>query len=745
MENGDKAFGRLLFAPPPWILAIGFVFAAWGLWNLRLNNEDVLRWLPDRSAARDDHRRFQATFGSDDFVVVSWEGCRVDDPRLGEFADHLRKSDPAGLVQSVRTGKEVLDQLVASGGFTDREVRQRLAGIFFGVRDPELSCCVIELSPAGTANRSGARQTIEAAIGQTPGLLADQMMIAGYPWILTTMNQMIGRMFQRLLVVSAVASTLMALLCFSNFRLALLGLVAAGSAAGFSVGAVPALGGTFGGLTMIVPTLAFVMTMSGAVHLTRYAIDSIGDYGQLMRKGWLPVSVSALTTILGVLSLLASHYPAVREFGSCCALSMTYSWIVQLTVVPWLLVRWGRPGLVALRDRTDQGWFGSRFLRGLVLVRWPLFLLTALLTAGGITGLYRLKANVEAENLFRSDAPILVGIRNLEAQLGPMEQTELMLVFPQPTEADWLRRVQFVRQLGVLLKRLPGVATVHSLADWIPDSRQGSGVLRQTRRQMLKDRSWNSRSELGASGMFRADKGEEAWRISLRFPFSEPADFGGMEARVLELCRRLDAEVARQWPGFARPQVTYTGTSHLSHVSQQSMLGDFARNFLLAFAVIAPILVITLRSWSMGLIGIWVNLFPMLAVFGGIGWLGIPVDVALGMSASIALGIAVDDTTHLMVRFRELGGRWQAPGEALGKAVAECGPAMLHTTLIASAGIFTFWWGELVVVSRFAATITLLLVAALLTDLLLLPALLSLGKRTEPGGPAVNPGGQPDD
>ena len=123
------------------------------------------------------------------------------------------------------------------------------------------------------------------------------------------------------------------------------------------------------------------------------------------------------------------------------------------------------------------------------------------------------------------------------------------------------------------------------------------------------------------------------------------------------------------------------------------------------------------------------NLFPILVVFGALGLGDFPVDTSIAMTASVALGIAVDDTTHFLIRFREFGGTLTNVSEPLSKSIRQCGPAMLHTTLIAGSAIGIYGFSELLVMSRFSSVITILLLIAIVADIVILPAILFWANR----------------
>ena len=98
------------------------------------------------------------------------------------------------------------------------------------------------------------------------------------------------------------------------------------------------------------------------------------------------------------------------------------------------------------------------------------------------------------------------------------------------------------------------------------------------------------------------------------------------------------------------PTVTGSGRifATLDHYLVVSQLSSFATAFVTVFAVIF----VVFRSARFGVLGIVANALPVAAVLGLMGWLGISLNVATVMVASVALGIVDDDTIHFIGRFR---------------------------------------------------------------------------------------------
>ncbi len=705
--------------------SLSLAFSVWGLWRMQTNIEDVLQWLPDRSPARTDYQFFEQNFGSDDILIVTWDGCTLNDPRLTNFAQTLRAIDSTHLIQSVVTGVDVAGRLRSQLRITEQEIASRLQGVFFGVERPELTCAVIELSGLGTANRGQAMHLFWEAIDSVPNLPREQVVVGGYPFIAASIDGQLKNSFRYLLVPSMLLATLVALCCLRHVILTLIVFVTSLAAAAMSMAVVPISGHKFGGLMSIIPALVFVLTTSGCIHLIRYSLSGLGDPAKLLAIGWKPCAISTATTAVGMFSLTISEFPAIRHFGLFCGVGVGFSLAFQLILVPWLLHRVGGSGIRRLANRQSDSGRWLKLLDWISSQRWSLSGISALLMIAGLIGVCYLHAEVEVENLFRGDSPILESIAQLERRLGPLDQTEVLLVFPNATTESFPDRVNQVHNVQQALTSLPQIEFAHSLINYLPVEPQVSNALSFVKRSTYRSILRRERANFDNQGLLVVAADREIWRISLRFPFTRHHDFDQIAADVERVFQATLNPASADETGLL-PQLIYTGKTHLFQHAQLTLLHDLFLNFLLAFAIITPMLIIVLRSVGLGLIAMLPNLFPTLIVFGGFGWFGIPVDLAIAMTASVALGIAVDDTTHFLVRFCDLGGSLVNVTEPIQKSFELCGPAMLHTTLIGCAGLILYYFGDMKVVSQFALVISTLLMLAVLADLIMLPAILWL-------------------
>lgn len=188
-------------------------------------------------------------------------------------------------------------------------------------------------------------------------------------------------------------------------------------------------------------------------------------------------------------------------------------------------------------------------------------------------------------------------------------------------------------------------------------------------------------------------------------------------------------------------EIVYTGIVPVVYKAQRTLLVSLVESIAMAFVLIAGVMILLLIPGDLpgallrpkllvcgvaaGLIAMLPNLFPVVVVFGLMGHASILVDIGTMMTASVALGVAVDDTIHFLTWFRQHLDRGLSRLEAVIETYRRVGPAMLQTTVVGGLGLFVFSLSTFTPTQRFGTLMLVMLVTALLGDLILLPALLA--------------------
>lgn len=181
--------------------------------------------------------------------------------------------------------------------------------------------------------------------------------------------------------------------------------------------------------------------------------------------------------------------------------------------------------------------------------------------------------------------------------------------------------------------------------------------------------------------------------------------------------------------------VVYTGLVPIVFKAQSALLRSLIDSIGWAFVMIAMVMMFLLRSGPYGIfnllnvrggmISMIPNVFPVALIFGFMGHGGIKVDIGTMMTASVAMGVAVDDTIHFLTWFRDGIAQGMDRRQAILEAYRRCAPAMTQTTLIGGLGLAVFAFSTFTPTQCFGVMMLTLLLAALVGDLIFLPALLA--------------------
>ncbi|NQU22180.1 MAG: MMPL family transporter [Candidatus Nealsonbacteria bacterium] len=872
------------------VVAVFFMPFLWmgSVRALKSNRNDVKDWLPSHFEETKLHREFQKFFPHEQFVLVSWEGCTLEDDRLELLARKLETYDPSlkklGITGSlakileanklrtlreieehpnvrsidgvgpeegiritkaindwvspfkspVLTGRRAIDELKANyPDLEDEEVFYRLEGSLIG-KDHDKTCLVVTLSESAKGKQ--LRETLETirnfAAECRIDVEAGELHMGGPPVDNVAIDIEGERTLMRLAGLSAVVGLGVSWLCFRSVRLTFLVFFCAILAAGLGMAGVhftgllaPALGmkeigaryGTCDAILLSMPSLVYVLAISGSVHIINYYHDSVREYGlegapeRALRQGLVPCALAAFTTSLGLGSLLASHLIPIQKFGVYSAWGVLATLTLLFLFLPACLYFFPSRDLVR-QDRSDRRepeevsnfgrfWLGvGRYItkhNGLVAVG------CLVVMAFFAMGLRYSNTSVKLMKLFSPGAQIIEDYTWLEKHLGPLVPMEVVLrVDNSKCRLNTVQRMRMARDVEhaieeQLSKDVGGALSGATFApdigvtpadaahrlNWsfrdlryritgrfIDKSRwkfkdylqvDGEATLeelgiRGDLAERLKAKELDSFRKLyshdgeiasidgirpeeaddvqEAMDTWRAGNGTELWRVNVRVWALTDLDYSvfihtlkeKVEKVLDEKYRKLSKdELAAGVKPIEGVEVQYTGLVPLIYKAQHELLNGLFTSLKWAFVLIAIVMIVVLRSPLAGLVSMIPNIFPVVVIFGAMGWMGILIDVGTMMTASVALGVAVDDTIHFLTWYRRGLDEGRDRKGAVMLAYERCATAMSQTTLIGGLGLAVFAFSTFTPTQRFGYLMLALLAAALVGDLIFLPAVLS--------------------
>ncbi len=687
--------------PPVAILVVALVWPIVGLgaikaWQSAQNR--VEDWLPASYPETKSLFWFFDRFGSDEFLMISWQGCTLNDPRLSQLEVKLLEPAEDGQVYFSKAdgGRKVVDALVEQQKLSEADVKRRLAGLFVGP-DGEQSCVIALVSPAGFANRKAAMYWAWNTTKTVTGLDVSRIHVAGTTADSIAIDEASSAYLLELNLLSALVCFLILWVSLRNFWLVGTVFLTAMFNQHLALALIYISGGHIDSVQLLVANLCFVLSMSAGLHYLSYfrkslASGAISPALEAVRHSFVPTLLAVATTSLGFISLCTSELTPIRAFGFYAAILVPINALIVVAVLSihatWTSRRFNRTpvgapettqhaAVNALAARISP-W--SRLVP--ILGRHPLRLVGLWLLVVCALGLgsQRLTSSVGTHRMLSSDSKLISDYRWLESTIGPLVPIELVLRFPATeslSSADTFKRLQAIDALRTEVEKVDEITSTLSVLNFLPTLPRSSSIESTAKRAAIGRSTNSSKAQLIESRLLYEDEQEQCWRLSARVSASTTQNYEQVLDRLQQVVNQFQAA-----PSHSAITVDVSGGVPFLYRTQQQLLADMLRSFGSAFVMIAITMAILLRNIAAGLLLMLPNVTPAAVVFGLMGWLGIEVELGTVLTASVMMGVCVDDTLHLLSHFRELRHQGLAPQAAVHKALCECGGAMLQTALV---------------------------------------------------------------
>ena len=498
----------------------------------------------------------------------------------------------------------------------------------------------------------------------------------------------------------------------------------------WTLGLYSLLGFSYNVLSSMILPLIVVLAIADDVHIMQHWDEERRHAGgeeafkNTVAHLAAPLLGASTTTALGMLSLATSDVVAVRTFGIGSAVGIMVDFAISLVVMPTLLS--------LVKAETAESPHERYLLPPLQRVaRWstrhPGRVFTACTVVGLATalGILRLRVDTNHINFFSPSHPLGQSAAVIDTKLAGVYSYQIMLEGPPDSliTPDALGRIERVQHE---LRKAPYVRKATSLADYVKrihrelhDGDPGANVIPTDGNTIAQELLVFTLGGAGRHELERiAASDYSRAQISIKLQ-SMSSDL------VLEHIEQADARAREIFAGSGISVMT-TGSgrlfSTLDHYLVMSQMSSFGTAFVTVFAVIF----VVFRSFRFGLLTIVPNLLPVVAVLGLMGYLGISLNIATIMVASLALGVVDDDTIHFINRYRREIARGSTTDAAIGIATAQEGRASLTTAIVNSCGYGVLMWSEYKPTAWFGGLLALTMAVAFLAEVLMLPATIKL-------------------
>jgi uncharacterized protein len=441
----------------------------------------------------------------------------------------------------------------------------------------------------------------------------------------------------------------------------------------------------------------------------------------------VPCLICSTTTAVGFGTTMVSSIPMVFQLGLIMSLGVMLSFVVSVLVTTALLT-----SMKPINPRSYDRMASDVVAQMLARMKQAIFNHYRLVTA---VGLVFTSAMVASIPMVRSDTQILrmlsastqeiKDLQFVEQQLTAVHSLELLIEAQEGTfkSTDAWKKVA---ELDEKLERIPEVVSTDSflpllkhLQSLLGDSRGSENNLLSNPALLPQLLMLTSLSNKGRRLTSRyLDDGSGRLHISVRIKNSASIPITDTIEAVRSAAESAMGE---------RGRISVTGDIAVFAAQASALVRSQIRSLALAFILITGLLIVNLRSVRLGLVSLVPNIPPVALIFGIMGWTGISLDSVTVFAASVALGLAVDDTVHFLSQLK-LEMRAQRENGSIELCVRRAFDVTAKAMLSTSAVLF---FGFLVlVISPFRPVVSFgilgaaSVLTALLADVIFMPSVI---------------------
>ncbi|TNG02023.1 MAG: cyclic nucleotide-binding domain-containing protein [Gammaproteobacteria bacterium] len=554
----------------------------------------------------------------------------------------------------------------------------------------------------------------------------DQVYQVGVPYVRSAIADQIQH-DQHLIVISAMGVLLLSLLVTLRRGSAMfVPLVTASLSVVWTLGSMAILGIPINVMSASVPVLLIIIGSTEDVHLLSEYYKGIENRHSRLRairymakRMGLAIGLTFLTTFFGFLAIGANPVSLVRDFGLVAAMGLAFNFIITLLLLPVYLKYFGERHSI-----NKVSWIRPLYrqfvtwLSRIILSYRPLILFALVgVVVGASYSALSLRVNNSILDYFDENSPIRQRAMEVHQKLSGLETFSIVLNGHIRGAFEQVMYLEEIQSIQRYLEEHPEFDYSVSIVDYL-------AVLN------------SAVNETGEPELPEEDEVVETLLLFAKHKDIKKyisADFS--QASILVRHNISGSEdLAESLADLKHFIKTNTDKGLEIRITGQSILSNNASDYLavgqiksLSFMLLTIFIVVSLLFVNVkaGLIAVVSNLFPIVMLFGIMGYLGIPLDSGTSLVAAIALGVCVDHTMHFMVRYnQELRSRNNELDAIITTIQKEATPITAATIALA-AGLGTLTLSSFEPVIYFGLLSALVILIAFIANFLITPILLS--------------------
>lgn len=486
-------------------------------------------------------------------------------------------------------------------------------------------------------------------------------------------------------------------------------------------------------LTALIPPLIIVIGVPNAVFLINKYQQEVKKHGNQAKSLQRVISkignatlMTNITTASGFATFIFVKSQLLREFGILASVNIISIFILALLIIPIIYSFMPLPKKKHL-NHLEKKWIDNvvKWMENMVRHnRIAIYITTVTVIVLGIIGVYQIRVSGSLIEDMPQGKQFYKDIKFFENEFGGIMPLEIFIDTKKKKGVMKLSTLKRMEKLNEAIEQFPELSKPLSITNLVKYSKQAyySGLTKYYQLPTAQEQAtiFSYTKNSGGNSNMLSNFVDSTGRYARITTFMK--DIG--TDKMTDIQDRLNTVIAKQFPS-KRYEVTLTGKALVFLKGTNYLIKNLIFSLSLAILLIALFMAWMFRSYQMILISLIPNMLPLLITAGLMGFLGIPIKPSTILVFSIAFGISVDDTIHFLAKYRQelQANNWRIK-KSVYSALRETGVSMFYTSIVLFFGFLVF------TVSSFGGTIALgglvsiTLLFAMVSNLLLLPSLL---------------------
>jgi predicted RND superfamily exporter protein len=566
------------------------------------------------------------------------------------------------------------------------------------------------------------------------------LRVSGMPYIRTLNAETIVKEIGLFIGASLLITSLLFFFFFRSFRATLISIIIVIIGVMWSFGFLGLFNYEITVLTALVPSLIIVIGIPNCIFLTNkyhqeYKVH--GNKAKALQRVTTKIGMATLmtnvTTAIGFATFVASNNQLLLEFGVVTSINIIGLFFLCIIVIP--IFHSYIPAPIDRHtkhlDRGSVKRFMDWILRNVKYNRFSIYVAAILLLIFGIIGVFQMRISGSLIEDMPKKEPFFEDIVFFEKEFDGVMPLEIMIDTKRKKGVMKLSTLKRMEELEQTIEEIPELSKTMSIVNLVKYSKQAY---------------YNGNPEYyelptSQEQTFILSYAKNATKNNKDNLMKSYVDSTGQYARITTFMRdenggkipEIEAEIRKEADKLFPPDryhVTITGKALVFQKGTGYLLDNLLSSLIFAFFLTALLVAFMFRSFKMVLVSIIPNLLPLLLTAGIMGFLDIPLKPSTILVFGIAFGLSVDDTLRFLAQYREelRKNNWKIR-KSVYATFNESGLSMFYTSIVLFFGFSVFMLSSFGGTIALGGLISLTLLFGMLSNLMLLPALvLTLNK-----------------